>query len=116
MSLPSIVTRYKTGTYAVSRDNITVVDGLAVIGVPTTFNIDASVQPVNNKALMDMPEGHSIDDTLLVFTLTELRLGTSTTAPDVITISGAKYRVIKATYYSILSNHWRCFVEKTDVP
>jgi hypothetical protein len=116
VSLPSIIARYNTGTYSVSRDNVAVVNGLASFGSPTTFSIDASVQPLNNKSLRDMPEGQSVDDSLVLFTLTELKLRTATTAPDVVTIGGAKYRVTKATFYGLISNHWRCYLEKTDVP
>lgn len=116
MSLQGVISKWKTGTYAVSRSNITMVDGLAVEGTPTTFNIDASVQPAPEAKLVDNPEGQTFYDRLLVWSLSELRLRTSTTAPDIITIGGIHYRTVDANHYGIISNHWQMTVERLDVP
>lgn len=116
MSLPSVIARMRPLTLSVSRDNVTVAEGLAVLGAPTTFTISASVQPVEVDMLKDMPEGQNVYDRIWIYTLTELKLRTSTTAPDVVTYNGAQYRVIDANYYGIISNHWRCQAEKVNVP
>lgn len=116
MSLASVIAKWRTGTYVVTRESITFSDGFGIPGAPTVFNIDASVQPQPGRSLVDNGEGRMVAAKLWVWTLTELKLETATTSPDVITIDGIKYRAVEANYFGILSNHWRCIVEKVDVP
>jgi len=118
MSLQNTIGKWKTGTYAVTRETITFVDGFGVPGVPVTFNIDASVQPDTGSELVDNGEGKMVYSKLKLWTTyaAGLQMETTSTSPDVVTIGGVKYRVVSANHYTILSNHWACKLEKVDVP
>lgn len=116
MSLWGVINKWKTGTYAVTRENITVVDGFGVAGAPTTFNIDASAQPIPGAEIVDNGEGKMVYTKLELWSTSQLQMETASSSPDVITIGGTKYRCIAANYFGILSKHWKMTVEKVDVP
>lgn len=117
MSLRGVVKKYSTGTYTVTRATGGLVGGLWVDGVPTTFPLDASIQDIDGATLRDLPEGQSAQDSLVIFTTTELRVRTTATAPDVIAYKGDQYRVTRVGSYGIISGgHYRCFAERVTVP
>jgi hypothetical protein len=118
MSLQNVIARMKTGTYAVSRETITFSDGFGIPGVPVTFTIDASVQPLPGAELSDNGEGKMVASKLELWTTytAGLQIETTSTSPDVVTVDGVRYRVVTANHFGIRSNHWRCTLEKVDVP
>lgn len=117
MGLEDVVLDYETGTYTVTRTTPGVpVDGIIPPGTPSTFTIDASVQPVDGATLKDMPEGQLADESRVIFTQTELKTRTKTTEPDVIQIDGFNFRITKVQFFTVISNHYRCYAQKLDVP
>jgi hypothetical protein len=108
---------FNTGTYIVTRYTPgALVDGIPLADATSTFNIDASVQPLSGRALQDLPEGMRADDNRWVFTESEIRTVQTTNHPDTIEINGESYRAIKSEYFNVLSDHYRVTVEKVNVP
>jgi hypothetical protein len=117
MSLRGVVSKYQTGLYPTTRATGALIGGLWVDGSPVTFNLGASIQDIDGATLRDLPEGQSAQDSIVIFTTTELRIRTATTAPDVITYNGAQFRVTAVASFGIISGgHYRAFAEKVTVP
>lgn len=107
----------ETRAAALDLDPILLTDiGAGSLHLSTSFDLDASVQPVEGKNLEDMPEGQRADESRLIFTRQELRTRTPANDPDVITIDGDRYRVTKVSKFSIIADHYRCYAERLEVP
>ena len=127
MGLADVIARFGTGTYQVTRPAIgTWVDGHYVNeGAPSTFPIDASVQPMSGRDLRDLPEGMHAEDVRRLWTRTELRtastqIGASSSnassEPDVVSIDGEDYRVVRVEHFAILDDFYRVLVARLGAP
>jgi hypothetical protein len=126
MGLADVIARFGTGSYQVTRPAIgTWVDGHYVNeGAPSTFPIDASVQP-DGVDLRDVPEGMRAEDVRELWTKVELRtastqIGASSEnesgEPDVISIDGTDYRVFRVKHHTILDDFYHVWVAKLGAP
>jgi hypothetical protein len=90
MSLRDSITSLASGTYTVTRtDTGTRVGnfGRYTAGDASTFEIVASIQPATGRQLRDLPEGQRGDETIAIYTKTEIRTrspGEPGNEPDVI--------------------------------
>lgn len=118
MSLAGVIGRYSTGSYAVARAAQGArVNGVYVPATPTTINIDASIQPVTGRVLRDLPEGQNADESVVIFTTTQLLTRTPSSDPDVITIGGEPYRITRVDTFGVISGgHYRAFAERVVQP
>lgn len=100
MSLHLVIASLQTGTYVVSRPGAdTYAAGIRTPGTPSTFNVDASVQPLTARLLRAMPEGRRAEDTRILWTRTvELLVG------DRITIGGEAYEVFRVDAHGVLGS------------
>lgn len=107
-----VVQRHVNGTY---------VNGVYVPAAPTTFTIDAVIQPAYNinrvvggadlRALVD---DQKTTDVRQLHTRTELRTRTATNDPDVVTnYEGASWTVARAEKWIIDGEpHWHCIISR----
>ncbi|MBA3841181.1 MAG: hypothetical protein H0X39_00920 [Actinobacteria bacterium] len=79
-----VVTRTPAGTY---------VNGRYTAGTPTTFTIDAVVQPGSGRDLKVMAEGQFSEDTKVLWTTTALVTMSPVDVPDTLVIAGDTYSV-----------------------
>lgn len=92
----SLIASFATGTYAVTRRaKATFVQGIATPGATTPIEIAASVQPASGRDLLRLPEGRRATETRVVYTTTQLLVGSQggTNEADLITIDGASWEV-----------------------
>ena len=98
------VTRTQAGTMA---------DGIETPGTSATFTITASVQPLDGRELQALPEGERGSEIRVIYTTTELKTRTATTATDRVEIDGEPYEVISvATWKAWGSTHYRCLASR----
>ncbi len=120
MALNGVIKRFKTGDYTVTRRAAeTYVAGIRTPagGFPTTFSIEASIQPVTGRDLRSLPEGQHADDTKIVFTVTELKTRSPSSEPDVITYKGEPWQVIRVEDWEHWgSTHYRCMMARRSNP
>jgi hypothetical protein len=71
------------------------VDGIAVPGSTSTFDIKATVAPATGQDVMILPEGNRTEETRMVYTATQLKGGGegSATERDQVTIDGGAWEV-----------------------
>jgi hypothetical protein len=90
MALLGVIHRFATpgsaaGRYTVQRPAAgTYVVGAYIPAAPTTFPIEASVQPMAGRTSVVLPEGVSIEDTREVWTATRLQPGTQSSDADIV--------------------------------
>lgn len=112
MSIASV--RFPTGTYTVTRTaQGSRTEGHYASGASSTFPIVADVQPVAGRELKDLPEGMRAEETLVVYTTSELRALSAANEADTIAIDGESYRVMKVQHFRVLANRYRAWVERT---
>lgn len=92
MDLSPLIAAFATGLYTVTRaaPSTVGVDGRAVQGAATTFEIQASVFPARGRELQRLPEGMRQKEHVLFYTTTPLQI---IGAPDTISIRGVTYEV-----------------------
>ena len=101
MSLLDTITRFSTaaadGTpsgYVVTRTPAgTYVNGRYTPGTPSTFTIDAVVEPSSGREIKVVAEGQYAEDTKVLWTSAALQTMSPTTVPDLVTITGDSYSV-----------------------
>jgi len=77
----------------------------------------ASVQPVDGATLQDLPEGQRTDELRLIFTTTALKARTPTTEPDVVTIDGEPWIIIRAKRWRAFGGaHTEAYAARTEAP
>lgn len=117
---------FNTGTYVVTRaSGPGTVDALGRYSAPATItvSIQASVQALSGRNLKDLPEGRRAEDYREVFTnspIYEVQPAAGGVpqidVPDLLTINGEKFRVIRVKFHGVLSGHYRAVVERTALP
>jgi hypothetical protein len=115
MSLASVITSFLTGSYTVTRRAAGTYDanGVYVPAAPSTFSIDASIQPLTGRQLMLLPEAFHGEESWAVYTLTELRTESASGDPDAIEIDGLRHVVRTVKKWQ---SHYECIVTKAVVP
>lgn len=118
MSLLSVITRFATGTYTVTRTaaggNTA---GRYTAGATSTFSIVASVQPVTGRYLRVLAEGQRADEARLIFTSTELRTRTPTNEPDLLAVDGETWEVFRVNRWQHLGEtHYVVMASRKVVP
>ena len=120
MTITRPITTFYTGTYTVTRTTATTAGttGIVVAGTASTFTIDASIQPVMDgralESLADLSRGAEV---ALVLTTTAIDPITPTQAPDVITVSGEAWTVIKAEHWNARGKTWtRAYIARKARP
>jgi hypothetical protein len=113
---------FPTGTYTVTRTEAGEhVDGRYASGSKSTFPIVADVQAVgtggtggdaNGSTLRDLTEGRRAENTLVLYTISELRALDGGTEPDVIEIEGELWRVFRVQRFRVFANRYRVWVER----
>lgn len=119
MALNGVIASFATGTYAVARETSQSYDanGRLINGTASSFNITASVQPVSGRDLKNLPEAQHGEEMLVVYTTTELRTRTPTTAPDIVTIRGEPWAVVKVNWWDHWGDtHYVVYVSRVVVP
>lgn len=114
----TVVALLKTGTYAVTRYAAgAYTAGLWVEGGTTVLNLDAAVQPMRGRELVNVPEGKRAGDLRRVYCDTELRTADETagTSADRITIGSEVYEITTSEPWSsgrTGRNYWKMLAEK----
>lgn len=100
MSLNGVIVSLGTGTYTVTRTAAgTRVDGRYVPGATSTFPIDAGIEPATGRELEDLPTGRRGNETIKIFTDTQLVAEDVSEDPDVIAYRGELWTVVKASFW-----------------
>lgn len=97
MALNSVIGRFKTGTYVVTRAGAgSYVAGVWTPAATSALNVDANVQPLGYKEIQLLSEGTHASDSLKMYTTTELRTADEAagTEADLIAIGSESYKVI----------------------
>ena len=111
MSLSSVI--FPTGSYTVTRTAAgSYALGRYTSGGTSTFLITAGVQPVTGRVLRDLPEGRRAEETLVLYTTTQLIALDPADESDTIAIDGESWRVFKVEHFRILANRYRAWVER----
>ncbi len=109
---------YITGTYNVSRpQGGTYVEGDWTPGTPTSFPIDASIQPLGGKDVQLLPQGFTVDGTRKLYTETFLQVGSNAAKSDTLTIGTETWRVISVQHFDggdALLSHYKAIIAKVD--
>jgi len=101
MSLLDTLTRFSTAVadgspagYVVTRTPVgSYINGRYTPGAPTTFTIDAVVEPSSGREIKVVAEGQYAEDTKVLWTSSVLQTMSPTTVPDLIVITGDSYSV-----------------------
>lgn len=106
---PFTVTRRGAGAY---------VDGYWIEDEGTTSEtIIASVQPIDGETLKDLPAGQRTDEVRVVYTRFRLRTRTPTQEPDILTVEGKPWEVIRSEYWEAFGEaHVRAYIARKDLP
>lgn len=103
MSLLDVIAAFSTGPITVSRVvGGAMVQGVWVPGAPTTFVVDASVQPatgmsrvVGGRDMESSADGQQTVDVRQLYCKVELKPRTPTTDPDIITFEGRAWTIFR---------------------
>ncbi len=104
---------FPTGTYTVTRtERGELVKGRYTAGDTSTLEIVANLQDVTGAQLRDLPEGVRTEDVRVLFTTTELIAKSDTVDPDIVTIDGEDWRVIRVKKARVFAQRYRAYVER----
>lgn len=91
--------------------------GDARIAKYTALTVAGSLQPVTGRELQDLPEAQRGDDVRVLYTLTRLYTREPGFEPDVLTIDGESYTVIKVERFDAFGDtHYRVYLARTVRP
>ena len=121
MALIGAIASFATGTYTVNRRAVGALDGegIYVPASPSTFSIEASIQPVTGRDLKAMPDGRHAEELRVVYTITELVTVDPTHGiGDVITYKSEAWEVVKAEIWPDLNGgeFCRAYIARQVVP
>lgn len=105
-----VVNRTAIGSY---------IGGRYVDGTVTSIPIEANVQPVNAKELLNLPEAQRSRDVIKIYTSFELkaaREGVVSTKADLIVYDGSTWQVHSSDTYKMgILNHTKALAFKLDI-
>ena len=104
MSLIDVIGVFKTAaSYAGIRTAVGgYTNGRYASGAQTALSIVASVQPATGRQKLILPEAYHSEETKVIYTTTELKTQDGSYEPDILTINGDIYSVVKV-------DHWEAF-------
>jgi hypothetical protein len=107
--LSGVVLDLASGSYTVTRGSPTTggTDGRAVVASPSTFSIKASVQPLNGRDLLRLPEGERSTERVKVYSPTQLFTTGAGQVADLISVLGISYEVETAQVWGPNGNFWK---------
>lgn len=111
MTLASVIDRFATGLYTVTRQGLGSYDenGRVMTDEPSELAIRAAVQPVTGQELKVLPEARHGEELRAVYTTTPLRTHGPAGAADRLFIDGALWEVIRAEEWP---SHCRAYVAR----
>lgn len=114
MDLSGVVLDLASGVYTITRitPGTYGTDGRFVPGTQSTFTIQASVQPLDGRDLLRLPEGLRTHELLKVYSPTQLFVQGAGQDPDVITLQATPYQVEVAEQWGDDGNYWKMIVRK----
>ena len=122
MSMRDSIAALASGTYTVTRalagsrvGNF----GRYTVGSSSTFEIVASIQPATGRQLRDLPQGQRGDETIAIYTVTELRTRHPDPAnePDVVTYRGEPWTITQVkTWESFGETHYEALAVRAPSP
>jgi hypothetical protein len=121
VSLRDSIASLASGTYTVTRTEAGArVQGRYTPGPSTTFEIVASIQPATGRQLRDLPEGQRGDETVAIYTVTELRTrhpGSPGNEPDLVTYRGEPWTVTQVKRWESFGEvHFECLAVRAPDP
>lgn len=113
MDLSGVVLGLASGSYSVARslggyDG----DGRYYPGTISTFNIQASVQPLKGRDLLRLPEGLRTEELVTIYTPTQLFTQGANQDPDVVTVAGLQYQVQTVEQWGPDGSYWKAIAAK----
>ena len=104
-----------TGVYTVTRPAAsTYSSGVEVPDAsPTTFQVQAVVNPVTGIELFRLPEGRRTTDFREVFVSVALNSESDANSADLVSIDGINFEVDRSERWNSLANTWRCIVQRS---
>jgi hypothetical protein len=116
MSLGHVISRFRTATYTITRAGAgTYTDGRFVPAATSTITIEGSVQPAGARQLELLPEGQRAGDLYTLYTTTELFTRGPGSTPDIVTLEGTAWVVIRVDRWDGLhavNPHYECIISK----
>jgi hypothetical protein len=114
MNAAATIARLGTGTYTVTRQSPSDYgdDGRLQDPTTSTFDVVASVQPVNGRELQRLPEGLRTSEVRKLYTATQLKTQGAAQDPDLIQIDGDSWEVQTVERWDILGGYWKVLVSK----
>lgn len=110
----SLAPRMNMAAYVVTRSTVVApVDGRPSAPTTANVNITANVQPADGETLKTLPEARNAEDVRRLFTATELYNMRNGFLPDIVTIAGERFEVIKVGGWP---GHYEVVVTKVDRP
>jgi hypothetical protein len=107
--------RMNMAAYVVTRSLVVApVNGRPSAPTTSSVNITANVQPADGETLKVVPEARYAEDLRVVFTSTELYCERNGYLPDIVTIAGERFEVIKVR--GPCPGHYEVIVSKVDRP
>jgi hypothetical protein len=118
MSLTGVIAGFASGTYTVTRTAAgTLTTGRYTAGATSSFSIVATIQPMTGRNLKILPEGQHAEETMVVYTTTELRARTPASEPDVFTFDGEAWKVVNVKRWQAFGDtHYVATIGRTVTP
>lgn len=90
--------------------------GRVVPGTPSTFNADVAVQPLSQREILLLPEGHRTKATVKIYTVVQLRVGSpdAGTVGDRFTYGDVLFEVSAEATWSGDGGHYRYYATKVE--
>lgn len=111
IDMSGVIESFITGTYTVVRPGASTygADGRQETETPTTFSVDAVVQPATGPDLERLPQGYQGGMTWTIWSTGELRLR------DIITVAGEDFQVASVDEWNVSGNYWRVLAVKVSL-
>lgn len=112
--LDSAVFLLASGSYTVTRRGASsYVAGVRVPPSSSTFQIIASVQPATGLDVQRLPEGKRNQESIKLWTPTELKSAERTQEPDLVAIDGASFEVQTCKRWDKLGNYFEVILVRS---
>lgn len=114
MDLSGVVLNLASGSYTVTRSapGSTGSDGRWVAGATSPLTIMASVQPLNGRDLLRLPEGERTTERVKVYSPMQLFVPGAGQDADVITVAGIQYQIETAEQWGANGAYWKMIARK----
>jgi hypothetical protein len=112
--LSDAIEELATGVYQVNRSTgaTTYLDGVRVPPSTTASTILALVTPTSGRQLERLPEGLRSNETITIYTKTQLQTVAPTAEPDVVIYNGASYQVESVERWQQSGSFWVALAQR----